>query len=109
MSPGMVIMNTTVRKLIFILCIVCWSIFFHTGIALSENPEKGNCDGLMSRIDFGNAYIMGQTIKSGAVYLMQRKQSDIQSMLKYRENYRDEILEDFVGNTSVKHMQGKNK
>ena len=50
---------------------------------------------LLTRIDFGNAYIMGQTIKSGAVYLLQRKKSDIKSMLKYREDYRKEILEDF--------------
>jgi hypothetical protein len=52
---------------------------------------------LMNRIDFGNAYIMGQSLKSGAVYLMHRKQSDIKSMLKIREDYRDEILEDFQG------------
>ena len=50
---------------------------------------------LLTRIDFGNAYIMGQTIKSGAVYLLQRKKSDIKSMLKYRQDYRKEILEDF--------------
>ena len=39
---------------------------------------------------------MGQTIKSGAVYLLQRKKSEIKSMLKHREDYRKEILEDFV-------------
>ena len=50
---------------------------------------------LMQRIDFGNAFIMGQTIKSGAVYLLKRKKSDIKSMLKKRESYREEILEDF--------------
>lgn len=49
----------------------------------------------LNRIDFGNTYIIGQTIKSGAVYLLQRKKSEIKSMLKYREDYRTEILEGF--------------
>lgn len=49
---------------------------------------------LLSRIDFGNSYIMGQTIKSGAVYLLNRKKSDIQSMLDSRKDYRREIRED---------------
>ncbi len=51
---------------------------------------------LLRRIDFGNSYIMGQSIKSGAVYLLQRKKSNIKSMLHSRESYRDEILEDFT-------------
>jgi hypothetical protein len=49
----------------------------------------------LNRIDFGNTYIIGQTIKSGAVYLLQRKKSEINSMLKYREDYRKEILDGF--------------
>ncbi len=67
----------------------------------AENPtapataDTGNKEALMRRIDFGNAYITGQTIKSGAVYLLQRKKSEIRSMLEYRENYRKEILEEF--------------
>ncbi len=56
----------------------------------SNSPQK---EQLQDRIDFGNSYIMGQSIKSGAVYLMHRKKSDIKSMLKSRENYRKEILE----------------
>ena len=52
----------------------------------------------MERIDFGNSYILGQSIKSGAVYLLHRKKSDIKSMLETRENYRKEILEDFKVN-----------
>ena len=58
--------------------------------------KKPVSTGLQQRIDFGNAYIMGQSIKSGAVYLLHRKQSDIKSMLQYREDYRQEILEDFI-------------
>ena len=50
---------------------------------------------LQRRIDFGNSYILGQSIKSGAVYLLHRKKSEIKSMLHYRENYREEILEAF--------------
>ena len=49
----------------------------------------------LTRIDFGNAYIRGQTIQSGAVYLLQRKKSDVGSLLKPRESYRKEILEGF--------------
>lgn len=51
--------------------------------------------GLQQRIDFGNAHIMGQSIKSGAVYLMHRKKSDIKNMLEVRQHYREEIKEDF--------------
>lgn len=50
---------------------------------------------LQQRIDFGNAQILGQSIKSGAVYLMHRKKSDIKNMIEVRENYRKEIKEDY--------------
>jgi hypothetical protein len=56
---------------------------------------KGVTKNLHQRIDFGNAYIMGQSIKSGAVYLMHRKQSDISSMIDVRVDYRKEIMEDY--------------
>ena len=79
-----------------------------------KNADSGN---LQQRIDFGNAYIIGQSIKSGAVYLLHRKQSDISSMLHHRQDYREEILEDFevrdlTGNVvKVKSAQaaGKNE
>lgn len=57
--------------------------------------KAGNPDRLEKRIDFGNSYILGQSIKSGAVYLLHRKKSDIKSMLKYREDYREELMEEF--------------
>lgn len=57
----------------------------------SKEPKKGG--ELLTRIDFGNSYITGQTLKSGAVYLLQRKKSEVKTMLKYREDYRNEILE----------------
>ena len=63
--------------------------------AQSTDKQKGKNEALESRIDFGNSYILGQTIKSGAVYLLQRKKSEIKSMLEPRKDYREEILEDF--------------
>ncbi len=60
----------------------------------AAGPDGPGGRKLLSRIDFGNAYIMGQTIKSGAVYLLNRKQSEIPSMLRPREDFRREIRED---------------
>ncbi len=37
---------------------------------------------------------MGQSIQSGAVYLLNRKASDIRSMLRERTDFRREIRED---------------
>ena len=57
---------------------------------------------LQQRIDFGSSYILGQSIKSGAVYLMHRKQSDIKGMLEVRQDYRKEIMEDYeLENTAI--------
>jgi hypothetical protein len=63
--------------------------------AQDEATPASEQKGLQQRIDFGNAHILGQNIKSGAVYLMHRKKSDIKSMLEVRENYRKEIIEDY--------------
>lgn len=57
-------------------------------------PSDAEEPGLMSRIDFGNAYVMGQSIKSGAVYLLNRKRSEIRSLLRERKEFRREIRED---------------
>jgi hypothetical protein len=45
-----------------------------------------------TRIDFDDRLIQGQTNKSGAVYLYDRKELKIRSMIKKRENFRDEII-----------------
>lgn len=45
-----------------------------------------------TRIDFDDRLIQGQTNKSGAVYLYDRKELKIRSMIKKRENFRDEIV-----------------
>ena len=68
-------------------------------------PTQDTSGAHLNRIDFGNTYIIGQTIKSGAVYLLQRKKSEIKSMLKYREDYRNEILDGF----SVDTMKDQDK
>lgn len=64
-----------------------------TAYAEGKKAEPKGSGELLTRIDFGNSYITGQTLKSGAVYLLQRKKSDVKSMLNYREDYRKEILE----------------
>jgi hypothetical protein len=64
-------------------------------MAADEKPPAPKRKSLMQRIDFSTAHILGQSIKSGAVYLMHRKKSDIKNMLEVRENYREEIIEDY--------------
>ncbi|MEW5803838.1 MAG: hypothetical protein AB1847_17225 [bacterium] len=59
-----------------------------------NQPQEGGKK-LLNRIDFGNSYILGQSIKSGAVYLLQRKKNEIKSMLSSRNDFRNEVLEDF--------------
>lgn len=63
--------------------------------ARDEDSPGQESKALMQRIDFGTAHILGQSIKSGAVYLMHRKKSDIKNMLEVRDNYRQEIIEDY--------------
>jgi len=43
-------------------------------------------------IDFDDRLIQGQSNKSGAVYLYDRKELKIRSMIKKRESFRDEIV-----------------
>jgi hypothetical protein len=66
-----------------------------TASAQEDDPSVKHAKGLQQRIDFRTAHILGQSIKSGAVYLMHRKKSDIKNMLQVRENYRDAIIEDY--------------
>ncbi len=79
------------------LVLACLFIFGAASIAQSEDksPKGESANSLQHRIDFGNAYILGQSIKSGAVYLLHRKQSEIKNMLEVRQNYRKEIMEDY--------------
>ena len=43
-------------------------------------------------MEFDERLIMGQSLKSGALYLFERKDSEIQTMLKVRRDYRQELL-----------------
>ncbi|MCA2980315.1 MAG: hypothetical protein INH37_18750, partial [Myxococcaceae bacterium] len=45
-----------------------------------------------ARIDFDDRLIQGQSNKSGAVYLYDRKELKVRSMVKKRESFRDEIV-----------------
>ena len=75
---------------------MCLTLLVAGQTALAEDAPKKPQTGtrLQQRIDFGNSYIMGQSIKSGAVYLLHRKQSEIDSMISIRTNYRKEIMEE---------------
>ena len=84
------------KALVFTLCAM---LFFSAPYQASEQEDgkaASEQKGLQQRIDFGSSYILGQSIKSGAVYLMHRKKSDIKGMLDVREHYRNEILEDYA-------------
>ena len=50
-------------------------------------PQRGP-----TRIDFDDRLIQGQTNRSGAVYLYDRKELQTKSMVKKRETFRQEIL-----------------
>ena len=53
----------------------------------SAPPQRGP-----TRIDFDDRLIQGQSNKSGAVYLYDRKELETRSMVKKRESFREEIV-----------------
>ena len=57
------------------------------GSASAAPPSRGP-----SRIDFDDRLIQGQTNKSGAVYLYDRKELKTTSMIKERDSFRSETL-----------------
>ena len=59
----------------------------------SPPPARGP-----TRIDFDDRLIQGQTNKSGAVYLYDRKELKTPSMIKKRESFREEIVATIYGN-----------
>jgi hypothetical protein len=59
-----------------------------TGAAASAPPPSRG----PARIDFDDRLIQGQTNKSGAVYLYDRKELKTRSMIKERESFRSETL-----------------
>jgi len=82
----------TLRQAFVASLLTVFATFTAPQILAQENENQQE-----SRIDFGNAYIQGQSIKSGAVYLTNRRKSKIKSLLKTRESYRYEIVKDFYG------------
>lgn len=87
----------TFKKGVYTLCFLVTLCVAAPGKGQApETPAPSGQRQLQQRIDFGNTYIMGQSIKSGAVYLLHRKQSHIESMLKTRSDYRKEIQEDYA-------------
>ena len=76
-----------------LLCLFVMMLLIPVGGVVAQEEDKSQ----ESRIDFGNAYIKGQSITSGAVYLTNRRKSAIKSLLKTRESYRYEIVKDFYG------------
>ena len=58
-----------------------------TSTASAPPPTRGP-----TRIDFDDRLIQGQTNKSGAVYLYDRKELKTRSMIQQRESFRDEIV-----------------
>lgn len=49
-----------------------------------------------TRIDFDDRLIQGQTNKSGAVYLFDRKELTVRSMVRQRTSFRDQIVKDIL-------------
>jgi len=68
--------------------------------ASAEEAASSGDDGVESvptlkrarHMEFDERLIMGQSLKSGALYLFERKDSEIQTMLKVRRDYRQELL-----------------
>jgi hypothetical protein len=63
----------------------------------AEAPPPAGSDGATgvrgpTRIDFDDRLIQGQSNKSGAVYLYDRKELKVRSMIRKRDNFRDEIV-----------------
>lgn len=85
----------SIRPAVFPFAIVVLLIMPLVATAQDAQQKAPKQKGLQQRIDFGSSYILGQSIKSGAVYLMHRKQSDIKGMLEVRQDYRKEIMEDY--------------
>lgn len=51
----------------------------------------GNRSGGPTRVDFDDRLVQGQSTKQGAIYLFERKENPLRSMLRRRENFRSEI------------------
>jgi len=59
--------------------------------APADAPAAGPI-GRSNRIEFEGQLIKGQTTKAGEVQILERKDSEIKSMVKRRTSYREEII-----------------
>lgn len=67
--------------------------------AAAPEASGGSGDGMImtsrrgpARVDFDDRLIQGQTNKSGAIYIFERKSSELHSMVRRRHSFREEIL-----------------
>lgn len=87
-------LDLVLKTILVLAAVMLFSPAWQVHAQDNKEPHAGH-KGLQQRIDFGSAQILGQSVKSGAVYLMHRKKSDIKNMLEVRQHYRNEIKEDF--------------
>jgi hypothetical protein len=64
--------------------------------AAEQAPDNAAADaaakrGGPTRVDFDDRLVQGQSTKQGAIYLFERKENPLRSMLRKRENFRSEI------------------
>ena len=90
-------MTNTKRCLQYLIWLAAGTFTLNLSVtdAIASEKKEKKATGLQQRIDFGSSYILGQSIKSGAVYLLHRKQSEIKGMLEVRQDYRNEIIEEY--------------
>ena len=62
------------------------------GVSVGAGEESNRSLKRARHMEFDERLIMGQSLKSGALYLFERKDSEIQTMLKIRRDYRQELL-----------------
>lgn len=56
-----------------------------------DSAPLGSRTGGPTRVDFDDRLVQGQSTKQGAIYLFERKENPLRSMLRRRENFRSEI------------------
>lgn len=61
--------------------------------AATPPPSSGGLSGGTTRIDFDAMHIKGQTTKAGEVQILERKDTELKSMVKRRTSFRDEIIQ----------------
>jgi hypothetical protein len=70
------------------------------GMAMLAVPAFASAQSKASHVDFDDQLIQGQ-VNKGAVHLIERKDSDLGSLVKVRKNYRKEILAGVEGEPTL--------